>query len=412
MTTTGLRAVTRPLTEGVGADGATVDLNDVARSDGYLFVRDGVGIAGRGVALRVDADIASATLASIPHEDPHGSGLGPVAIGSVPFVPGSPAALVVPAVVVHKLGDGRTWLTTVHGGHDDPERPDVAALTPPTEPVPTASSYSIEPGVAVDHYLEAVCAARDAVRAGSITKAVIARPILVTSSDPIDVHAVLRRLKASFGSSHRFSIDGFIGASPELLVSVHDGIVRSHPLAGTAPRTGDVELDARIAAELVASTKNQVEHRVVVEMVHDTLLPWVSYLDWQPEPSIVTVANVQHLGSEVEGRLSAPAPGVVELVRALSPTPALGGHPRDEALALIAATEGFERGRYGGAVGWVDARGDGVWAVAIRCAELSEDRRTARLVAGGGIVADSEPLAELAETQAKFQAMLSALVRP
>jgi menaquinone-specific isochorismate synthase len=415
MTTTGLRAVTRRLTEGPGGDGgdgASVDLNDVARSDGYLFVRDGIGIAGRGVALRVDADTASTTLASIPHEDPHGSGLGPVAIGSVPFVPGSPSSLVVPAVIVHKPGDGRTWITTVHGGQDDPDHPDVAALTPPTEPVPTASSYSIEPGVAVDHYLEAVRAARDAVRAGSITKAVIARPIVVTSSDPIDVHAVLRRLKASFGSSHRFSIDGFIGASPELLVSVHDGIVRSHPLAGTAPRTGDAELDARIAAELVASTKNQVEHRVVVEMVHDTLLPWVSYLDWQPEPSIVAVANVQHLGSEVEGRLSAPAPDVVELVRALSPTPALGGHPRDEALALIAATEGFERGRYGGAVGWVDARGDGVWAVAIRCAELSEDRRTARLVAGGGIVADSEPLAELAETQAKFQAMLSALVRP
>jgi menaquinone-specific isochorismate synthase len=102
----------------------------------------------------------------------------------------------------------------------------------------------------------------------------------------------------------------------------------------------------------------------------------------------------------------------LELVRALSPTPALGGFPRDEALQLIAAAEGFPRGRYGGAVGWVDANGDGTWAVAIRCAEFSDDRRTARLVAGGGIVADSEPLAELAETQAKLQAMLSAIVRP
>ncbi len=407
---TALTATTRAL-----PDDLVVDLNDVARSDGYLFVREGIGVAGRGVATRVGADDAATMLAGIAHEDPDRSGLGPIALGCVPFLPGSAAELVVPAVVVHKPGDGRTWVTTVHGGTDephDPDRADLLQLAAEQDPVPTASSYRIEPGVAVAHYLDAVTSARDAVRAGAITKAVIARPIMVTSSDPIDVHAVLRRLKSSFGSSHRFSVDGFIGASPELLVSVRDGVVRSHPLAGTAPRTGDVDLDRRIAEELVASTKNQVEHRVVVEMVHDTLLPWVSYLDWQPEPSIVTVANVQHLGSEVEGRLSAPAPDVVELVRALSPTPALGGYPRDEALALIAATEGFERGRYGGAVGWVDARGEGVWAVAIRCAELSDDRRSARLVAGGGIVADSEPLAELAETQAKFQAMLSALVRP
>ncbi len=189
-------------------------------------------------------------------------------------------------------------------------------------------------------------------------------------------------------------------------------MVRSHPLAGTAPRTGDVDNDARIAAELIASTKNQIEHRVVIDVVHDTLLPWASYLDWEPEPSIVTVANVQHLGTRMEGRLSQPGPSVIELVRALSPTPALGGHPRDIAIDLIARVEGFERGRYGGAVGWVDAAGNGTWAVAIRCAELSDDRRSARLVAGGGIVADSDPISELAETQAKFQAMLSAIIRP
>ena len=110
--------------------------------------------------------------------------------------------------------------------------------------------------------------------------------------------------------------------------------------------------------------------------------------------------------------LSSPPPNVLELVRALSPTPALGGHPRADALALIAEVEGVDRGRYGGAVGWVDAAGNGTWAVTIRCAELSADGRTARLLAGGGIVADSDPLAELAETQAKFQAMLSALIRP
>jgi len=400
-----MRAVTRPLSDYV--DGA-VDLNDVAGGDGVLFVRNAVGIAGRGVAATVAVDEAAEFLSALDH-DTTGSAAGPVALGCVPFVPGSPAELLVPAVQVRKGADGATSVTVVG---DMSRSVVVEALTQRTPARATAASWSIEPAVGVEAYLTAVMAARDAVRAGDLTKAVIARPIVVKSSEPIDVHAVLRRLRASFGSSYRYSIDGFIGASPELLVEVDGPVVRSHPLAGTAPRTGDVDNDARIATELIASTKNQIEHRVVIDVVHDTLLPWSSYLDWEPEPSIVTVANVQHLGTRMEGMLSQPGPSVIELVRALSPTPALGGHPRDAAIELVQRVEGFERGRYGGAVGWVDAAGNGTWAVAIRCAELSDDRRSARLVAGGGIVADSDPDAELAETQAKFQAMLSAIVRP
>ena len=400
-----MKAVTRPLS--AYTDGA-VDLNDIAGGDGVLFVRNAVGIAGRGVAATVPVDEAAEFLAQLDH-DSTVPGAGPVALGCVPFVPGSSADLVVPCIQVRKDAVGATSVTIV-GDVDDDLLAD--ALIPGEPSQTTAASWSIEPEIDVDAYLAAVVAARDAVRAGKLTKAVIARPIRVRSSEPIDVHAVLRRLRASFGSSYRYSIDGFIGASPELLVEVDGAIVRSHPLAGTAPRTGDVDNDARIAADLIASTKNQVEHRVVIDVVHDTLLPWASYLDWEPEPSIVTVANVQHLGTRMEGMLSQPGPSVIDLVRALSPTPALGGHPRDAAIDLIQRIEGFERGRYGGAIGWVDAAGNGTWAVAIRCAELSADRRSARLVAGGGIVADSDPHAELAETQAKFQAMLSAIVRP
>ncbi|MCB0968955.1 MAG: chorismate-binding protein, partial [Ilumatobacter sp.] len=218
--------------------------------------------------------------------------------------------------------------------------------------------------------------------------------------------------KATFGSSHRFSIDGFIGASPELLVAVEGGVVSSFPLAGTTRTTGDDEVDAKLPAELHASEKNRIEHAAAIEMVRDTLLPFCSYLDWAPEPEIVKVANVQHLGSRAEGMLSKPHATVIELVRALQPAPAVGGHPRKAAIELIERVEGFERGVYGGTVGWCDGHGDGRWAVSLRCAELSTDRRSARLVAGGGIVADSDPLSELAETQAKFQAMLSALIRP
>ena len=397
---TPLRAVTRPLDR-------EVDLNDIARGDGYLFVRDGVGLAARGVAARVDVHDVAAFLDAIEHDDGmHDvAGAGPVALGCLPFVPGSSASFVVPEVVVGKGPGGERWITTIDNADA------ASALAVGAAPLASAPEYAIRPGVAVDHYLAAVAAARDAVRNGTLTKAVIARDVIVDVSAPIDVRAVLLRLRAAFGSSYRYSFEGFVGASPELLVERRGDVVRSHPLAGTAPRTGDPTHDARVAAALIASMKDQVEHRVVIDVVYDALLPYCSYLDWEEQPSIVQVANVQHLGTAMEGRLSRPAPSVLELARMLSPTPALGGHPRAEALALIASVEGFERGRYGGAIGWVDAAGNGTFAVAIRCAELSPDRRTARLFAGGGIVAASEPDAELAETQAKLQAMLSAIVR-
>ncbi|MGI9051374.1 MAG: isochorismate synthase [Ilumatobacteraceae bacterium] len=392
-----MRAVSRLATDLDPALG----LEDLAGDNGFLFVRDGVGVAGRGVAARAPVDEVPALLAAIERS---GDGPGPIALGGLPFRPGQPGQMVIPSVAVRRTATGEAWVTTIDGAS--------AELAPANGPLPSASAYAIDPVNPVATYLRAVDLARQAVRDGRLTKAVIAREIIVTADRPIDRHGVLRRLRATFGSSYRFAIDGFIGASPELLVEVEGRAVRSHPLAGTAPRTGDVDLDAQIAEDLVASTKNQVEHRVVIDVVHDTLLPWCSFLDWEPDPSIVTVANVQHLGTRVEGRLSTPTPNVIELVRALSPTPALGGHPRDAALELIDEIEGVDRGRYGGAVGWVDASGDGTWAVAIRCAELSDDRCRARLHAGGGIVADSDPLAELAETQAKFQAMLSALIRP
>jgi menaquinone-specific isochorismate synthase len=394
-----MRAHARPL---AAVHNGELDLNDIARGDGYLFVRDGVGIAGRGVAARVPIDDVPAVLAAIEHVDEVG-GIHPIALGVVPFEAHLPGHLIIPRVLVGKAADGRQWVTTI----DDAE----ADLSVGPRPSPRAQAFTVAPLTDVDRYLAAVTTARDAVRSGALTKAVIAREVMVSSDEPIDVHAVLLRLKATFGSSHRYSVDGFIGASPELLVAVEGNTVRSLPLAGTTPRTGDPETDQRAADELLASEKNQIEHRVVIDMIHDTLLPWCSYLDWEPEPSIIKVANVQHLSTALEGHLSDPRPNVLELVRALSPTPALGGFPKAEALALIAEAEGFVRGSYGGAVGWVNAAGDGTWAVAIRCAQLSDDRRSARLVAGGGIVADSEPLSELAETQAKLQAMQSAIVR-
>ncbi|MEY4162531.1 MAG: hypothetical protein RI939_1260 [Actinomycetota bacterium] len=395
-----------------------VDLNNVCRGDGLLFVRDGVGAAGRGVTAAVNEGRVAEVLGNLRPADgtvpPPGH--GPLLFGVVPFLPSRAATFTLPRVVVTKDNEGTAWVTLTAAHEDDltdaAMDSAVADAVSGAAPGATSNSFSVEPLTPVDEYLGAVVAARDAVRAGRLLKAVIARDIAVTASAPMDVHAVLLRLRASFGSSYRFCIDGLIGASPELLVQVEGRTVRSHPLAGTAPRTGDPATDARLAAELVASTKNQVEHRVVIDMVHDTLLPWCSYLDWEPEPSVVTVANVQHLGTAVEGALSEPRPSVMTLVRALCPTPALGGAPSADAIDFIDSVEPMDRGNYGGAVGILDTHGNGTFAVTIRCAEFSTDRRSARLFAGGGIVAESDPVAELAETQSKFQAMLSAIVRP
>jgi menaquinone-specific isochorismate synthase len=407
-----VRAVTIDIPAGTPL--AAASLVDLAGTSGILFVRRGRGVAGFGCAARVPIDEAVETLAAIDHEDRrpadrrHGPGSGPVAVGSLGFLPGSAAELCIPSMLVADDGDGNRRLTVI-----DSDPLDAMSEWRPCEPAPpTAARFDVAPALDVGHYLTAVATARDAVRAGRLDKAVIARPVTVTSDTPMDIHAIGRRLATTFADTYRFSIDGFVGASPELLVEVDGATVRSQPLAGTTRTTGDPDTDARLAAELMASPKNQIEHRAAIEMVRDTLLPWCSWLDWTPEPSIVKVANVQHLGSLAEGVLGEPRPSVIDLVRALQPTPAVGGHPRTTALELIAAVEGFERGRYGGAIGWVDGTGDGTWAVALRCAEFSDDRRSARLVAGGGIVADSDPHAELAETQAKLQAMLGAIVRP
>ena len=390
-----MKAVTRALD-------AAVDLNDVARGDGYLFVRSGIGLAGRGVAMRCSRAEVETVLATIEVDDEICEpGSGPVAFAALPFTPGG-GDFVIPAVVVGKAANGRQWITTV----DDADTGSLDA----SPPMHQGGTYTIAPGFSPADFCAAVASGRDAVRAGKLDKVVLARDLLVTCDHPHDVHAILMRLRASFATSYRYSVDGFVGASPELLVERLGDDVRSHPLAGTTARTGDPDTDAHLAAELIASTKNQIEHRVVIDVVNDALLPFCSYLDWEFDPSIVTVANVQHLGTAVAGRLSHPAPSVLTLVDALKPTPALGGHPRADALQLISELEPFDRGRYGGAVGWVDARGNGTWAVSIRCAEISGT--TARLFAGVGVVAESDPDAELAETQAKFQAMLSAIVRP
>lgn len=403
MTTPALVSTTIELTDHPIADASLVD---IAGSDGLLFTSADAGVAAWGTTAHTTVTAAMDDLA----------GTAGIAIGAIGFRPDNDI-LIIPEHVVRHDANGQRTITVTRRVDDPRPQPHtvdeaLAGRSVATSPSPATNNYRIAAAVDTAHYLSAVAAARDAVRNGSIDKAVIARPVDVIADEPFDIHAVLRRLDTAFGQTYRFSINGFVGASPELLVEVRGDIVRSRPLAGTTRTTGDDATDARLAADLLASEKNRIEHRAAMEMVRDTLLPYCSYLDWTPEPDIVKVANVQHLASFAEGRLSGTGTDVGTLLLDLQPTPAVGGHPREAALDLIESVEGFTRGLYGGAVGWIDAQGDGVWAVSLRCAEFSDDRRVARVVAGGGIVADSDPHAELAETQAKMQAMLSALVRP
>lgn len=390
---------------------ADVDLLDVAGHDGVVFEKGADGLAGRGEAVRIEVDsLAPDALAAVDsrlaelvgEDDVARPGTGPVAFAALPFSPGAAAAFVVPEVVVGRAADGTRWITHVGDGSLPPLAPVVVE--------PRARRFRVEAVQDPDDWMASVRHATDEIARGSFEKVVLAREVRVSGDAPIPRRDLVARLRRSFPGCFSFAVGSMVGASPELLVSRVGETVRAHPMAGTARRGGDPAADARLAATLLASTKDRAEHQITIDMVWDALLPFCSYVDSEPEPSVVAVANVQHLASMVEGRLSQPAASVLELVGALHPTPAVSGWPLAPAMAHLAAHEELDRDRYAGAVGWVDAGGNGTWAVGIRSAIV--DGKVARLFAGVGVVADSDPTAELAETDAKFQAVLSAILRP
>lgn len=397
-----------------------VDLHAVAGAgtDGWLFHRSGIGLAGRGVTRRGPADQISTALAAARVEDEVSEpGSGPVAFGARPFLPGAPFELVIPALVVFCGPGGAWWVTTVAdegAALPDPERALSELLSaearrePATPPTPDSVALTDEPDT--DTWCAAVAAATTRIGAGELEKVVLSRVVEARADTPFPLDAVLARLRDGFEGSYVFSVDQMVGATPELLVERAGDVVRSQPMAGSTPLHGDPAADDRAVAALAASRTYRHEHQVTIDVVHDTLLAYCSYLDDEPEPSVVRLPNVAHLATTVEGRLSHPPASVLELSRALHPTPAVCGRPRDAALAVIADLEPAPRGRYAGAVGWVDGHGNGTWAVTLRCAQL--DGAVARLHAGCGLVADSDPATELVESTAKLQVMLHALLGP
>lgn len=391
------------------------DLVAVAGADGMLFSQAGTGFAGRGIAARLPRRTVGEALAAIRRDDlVELPGTGPVAFGALPFLPGADADLLVPELTVGIDRSGRAWVTTVGavGSDRDPHAHLASVLAASSRPSPVdgPSSFEVRAARPPAEWVAAVAAATAKIRAGELDKVVLAREVTVTADAPISVPTVLLRLSQHYPGCFLYLVDGYCGATPELLVSRTGDVVRAQPMAGTKPRRGDPDADAQLARDLMASPTYRQEHQVTIDAVHDTLLAFSSYVDYEPEPSVVPLANVVHLATRVEGRLSHPPASILELVDALHPTPAVCGRPRDAALAVIAELEALDRGRYAGAVGWVDADGNGEWAVAIRGAEIEGD--TARVIAGNGMVGDSDPPTELIETRAKLQAMLSAIVRP
>jgi menaquinone-specific isochorismate synthase len=224
---------------------------------------------------------------------------------------------------------------------------------------------------------------------------------------------VLRSLAARYRDTWTFSVDGLIGATPEILLRSIRGLVTSRVLAGTIRRTGSDQDNLARAAALARSSKDLEEHEFAVQSVVAALEPFVEELSVPDVPSVLHLPNVMHLATEVVGELrrsrSGTLPGALSLVGALHPSAAVCGTPPREAADGIGLLEGADRGRYAGPVGWIDQDGAGEWGLALRCAQLDEQRGQARLWAGGGIVAASDPAAELAETEAKLLPMRQAL---
>jgi menaquinone-specific isochorismate synthase len=478
-----------PLFSRVVSLGGGLEPLELAGEDGFAWRSPGVTLVGAGSAARIlvgtgpgrierAAEAVARSLGAAQVEDPERSGLGPAAVGALPFSPASPGELVVPSLLLRTGRDGRTWAVLTGprpvepppaadllarlrataaadlpwpaarrldgpwpggrldgpwpAGHSDGSwpggRPDgpwppgggvwttaaaasaggLPSRSGAPQPGGSGSGATGPGGFGLAAWREAVLAALEAIGTGRLDKVVLAREAAVEGERPFPRPELLRRLRRrSGGSTFLYASGGFVGASPELLVRRQGRVATSRPMAGTAPRGDSAAAEADGLARLTGSAKEAVEHRLVVDAVAEGLAKAADRVE-VGRPEVVRLTTVAHLATEITAELTGPLPTALELAGLLHPTPAVGGSPRDAALAAIAALEPFDRGCYAGPVGWVDHAGDGEWAVALRGASLHG--RHARLLAGAGIVPGSDPDAEWAETEHKLRAMLEVLL--
>ena len=396
-----------------------LSLCDALAENPLLFIRGGNGLAGYGQALRLEASgpnrmadlaqqwnqVVAASEVINPLSQP---GTGLVAFGSFAFADNSAAksVLIVPEVIIG-LRDGHWWHTRISLISDAAETKNSNAADSHAVEVPAVSEYRDDQQIEFksgkqtkDGFKASVSAAVSSIKNGDLNKVVLARDLVADLPAGFDLRTALRRLDSQYPSCWVYAVDGTFGASPELLVRVAHGQVSARVLAGTAGRGTDKGIDQAIAAALATSAKNLSEHAFAVDSLVSTLSPFCTTVDADSEPFSLALPNLWHLASDVHGVLKANS-SVLDLAAALHPTAAVAGTPRLEAQQLIAELEPFDRGRYAGPVGWIGSDGDGEWAIALRGGQVAENQLTA--FAGCGIVGESEPEAELAETELKFQ---------
>lgn len=376
------------------------------------FVHRGVGFVGWGEHARFSASGADAAArieewfaqvtAGLTVDNPVGGpGTGPLAFVSLGFDDNDVAVAVIPQSVLALRGaDRRGFLTTIGEGTRGARDPRIAR-TPFR--APGRVSYA-DAELSVAGFIGAVTAAKARIGAGELAKVVLAHDLVATADAPVDERFLLRHLAQRYRDCWTFALEGLVGASPELLIRRQGRAITSRVLAGTAWPEHRHE---RVAADLLASEKDLAEHDFAVRSVADVLRPLCRDLQVPDRPAPLELANLTHLSTVVTGRLGHGAPSALQLAARMHPTAAVGGSPTPAAMAAIRQLEPTSRGRYAAPVGWIDGSGDGEFALALRCAQVNG--RTVRLLAGCGIVADSDPQSEAREAQIKMIPIRDAL---
>ncbi|MEO6605002.1 MAG: isochorismate synthase [Aeromicrobium sp.] len=330
-------------------------------------------------------------------------GTGLITFGSFAFSDGSDGSvLIVPEVVIGRR-DGVAWITMI--GHGIATSPDLTS-TAASEPA-NGTTFADGPIDSV-HWQGLVAQAVSRIEAGELDKVVLARDLVATLAEPLDVRAPLAQLAGDYPSCWTFHVDGFFGSTPEMLVRLERGLITSRVLAGTIRRTGDDGRDLALAASLARSSKDLEEHEYAVRSVAEALAPHCMSMNVPEAPFVLHLPNVMHLATDVTGVIKDDA-SALTLAASLHPSAAVGGTPTPAAVALIDEIEQLDRGRYAGPVGWIGASGDGEWGIGLRSAQIEAEGTQVRLFAGCGIVADSVPADELAESNAKLIPVRDAL---
>lgn len=405
-------------TELLGEHPALLDIEIPELGDESLasWVRGGDGLMGFGV-YRKTTVVGSQRFAQARkwwreqintfeiQNNIHGSGSGPILFSSFSFDPDEESILVIPKVVIGQR-NGKSWITWI----GDSRQPVLRAKHERAQGRDLQLAWSGSNG---DIWQERVARAVAKIRNDELEKVVLARVMTATSDRPIEARRLLQLLSSDYPSTWVYSIQGLVGATPELLVRLNRTLVTSRVLAGTIRKTGDDERDLALAGSLARSSKDLEEHEYAVRSVAESLSPFCSSMNLPESPFVLHLSNVMHLATDVTGVLAdnSNPTDIFDLASHLHPSAAVCGTPREDAARTIDEIEGISRGRYAGPIGWIDARGDGELGIALRCGQISDDQRSIHLYAGCGIVAGSDPEREYAESQAKLLPMRTALER-